>query len=309
MARYSSGKPWLHEKSGYWCTTIDRHRVYLDKDYKAACQKLRRLHAERKRASQGVTSEWLDAPIANLADEFLDDVQARRKPATHVGYRYRLLRALEIVGPNTRVADLGKLHLAKIEQRMTAKYSPSTVKDTIAALQAVFSWSVKHDLLIENPLVGYEKPAARVRTRTITDSEFQALLRHSDLSFRRVLLALRFTGCRPVEIRTLVWDWVDLETGLWILKDHKTITRQRQPRPRIIPLAPPIWKLCQRLSATAHGPADCVFLNSRGNPYSKDALCRKMARVRKRAGIDTKAGERLVLYCTGTPSAPKRPVA
>ncbi len=297
MPRRSSGKPWLHEHSGYWCSTIDGNRVYLDKDYKAACRKLKQQLTEKKRIEQGATVEWLDASIAVLADEFLDDIQARKKPGTHEGYRYRLLRALKIIGPKTRVADIGKLHLAKIERRMSGNYSPTTIKDTIASLQAVFSWAVKHDLLIENPLIAYVKPAARARTRTISDSEFDLLLEHSDSSFQDVLVAMRWTGCRPVEIRTLIWDWVDLERELWILPDHKTITRQRNPLPRTIPLAPAVMEICVRLVQQRQEPTDHVFLNPRGNPYTKDALCRKMSRLRKRAGISSKAGEELVLYC------------
>ena len=158
MARRSTGKPWLHEKSGYWCSYFDGKRVYLDKDYKVACRKLRQLKADRKRDQQGASTEWLTAPIADLADQFLDDIQARRKANTHAGYRYRLLRALKIIGPTTRVADIGKLHLAKIEQKMAGKYSPSTIRDTIAVFQSVFGWAIRHDLLTENPLVGYEKP-------------------------------------------------------------------------------------------------------------------------------------------------------
>ncbi len=53
MARRSTGKSWLHEKSGYWCTSVDRKRVYLDQDYKVACRKLRQLKADRKRSEQG----------------------------------------------------------------------------------------------------------------------------------------------------------------------------------------------------------------------------------------------------------------
>ncbi|MCA9261895.1 MAG: hypothetical protein KDA61_21905, partial [Planctomycetales bacterium] len=117
MPRRSTGKPWLHDTSGYWCTCLDDKRVYLDRDYTVACRKLRQLKADRKRAEQGVANDWLQAPVADLADLFMDDVQARRKPNTHAGYRYRLLRALQIVGPRTRVGEVGKFHLAKIEQR------------------------------------------------------------------------------------------------------------------------------------------------------------------------------------------------
>lgn len=298
MPRPNSGKPWLHSRSGFWCATVAGKRVYLDKDYQVACRRLRELKAELRRQAQDISAEWLVAPIAELADVFLDDIQARRKPDTHAGYRHRLLRALKLVGPRTRVADLRKFHLVRIEQRMTGKYSSSTIRDTIAVLQTVFNWAVRHDLLSENPLQGYEKPRRQVRTRTISPEEFQSLLRHSDVSFRRVLIALRWTGCRPVEVRSLIWDWVDLDAGFWILRDHKTITRQRDPRPRMVPLPHPLLRLCQRLAELGGNPSDHVFLNARGTPYTKDSLCRKMSRVRKRAGIEPKAGERLVLYCT-----------
>ena len=149
-----------------------------------ACQKLRQQKADRKKAEQGVGTEWLSAPIADLADanflgEWLDDILARKKPATHRGYRYRLLKALQVIGPKTKVADIGKLHLAKIEQKMAGKYSPTTIRDTIATLQAVFSWAISYDLLTENPLVGYKKPRGLARTRIITPDEFQTLLRYS----------------------------------------------------------------------------------------------------------------------------------
>lgn len=297
MPRRPSGKPWFHESSGYWCSTVGGKRAYLDKDPTAARRKLRALLAAQRRRELGAEDEWLDEPFAQLVDEFLDDIRARKKPATYEAYRYRLLRALRLVGLKTRVGELKKIHLARIEQKMTGRYSPTTVKDTIAAVQAVMAWAVRHDLVLENPLVGYQKPAARRRTRTVTDAEFNALLAKSDPAFRRVLLALRLTGCRPAEVRSLVWEWVDLSQSLWVFPDHKTITQQRQPTPRYVPLPPEIQRMCEELAKRSHRPTDHVFLHSRGEPYTKDALCRRMSQVRKKAGIQLKAGEQLVLYC------------
>ena len=295
MARKRSSKPYLHKASGCWCTSVDRKRVYLDKDYRVACRKLRELRATETREKQGVT-EWFDVPFASLADEFLEDIMARKSASTHQSYRYRLLRALRILGTDLRVCELKKLHLAKIEGALSDDCSPTTVKDTVATVQTVFSWAVKHDLLTENPLVGYEKPRGRSRNRIITDEEFRTLREHSDERFRRVLWALRLTGCRPGEIRHLIWEWVDLETGFWVIPDHKTITQQRQPKPRIIPLPSPILAVCHFLSEEPHRSSDFVFTNAHGKPYTKDCFCRKMDRIRKRAGIEPKSGEQLVLY-------------
>lgn len=55
--------------------------------------------------------------------------------------------------------------------------------------------------------------------------------------------------------------------------------------------------ICQELSLVDHSQDDHVFLNSKGKPYSKNNLCRRMSQVRKKAGIQAKAGEQLVLYC------------
>lgn len=208
MAGKNSGKPWLHEASGLWCTSDHGKRIYLDRDYKVAWRKLREFLAERKRRRQlerqGVSEDWLDRSLAALVEEYLNDIKARKKPNTYEGYRYRLMRSLTLIGPDLRVGDVGKIHLAKIEQKMTGKYSPTTIKDTIGTLQFAFAWAQKRDLIVENPLVGYEKPAARRRNRIITPEEFKALVTASDSAFARVLLALRHTGCRPAEVRSLI---------------------------------------------------------------------------------------------------------
>lgn len=76
----------------------------------------------------------------------------------------------------------------------------------------------------------------------MTPDEFQALLREADVNLRRVLISLRLTGCWPGEARKLIWEWVDLDRALWILPDHKTVTQQRESRPRVVPLPVPILK-------------------------------------------------------------------
>ena len=297
MPKKKSNEPWLHQASGFWCKKVRGKLLYLDRDYTAAKKKLTKLLREQ-RAGKSASSEWLDVPLPQLCDEFLEDIQARRSEATYTGYRNRLTRALRSLDLQPRVGEVTKWHLSKIDRALTGagKYSPTTIRDTIATLQTVFNWACKNELLEDNPIRDYEKPAARERTRIVTPEEFQSLLRGADVRFRRILLCLRLTGCRPKEVRTLIWEWVDLESGLWILPDHKTITQQRNPRPRIVPLPVPILNLCERLMSASVKPDDHVFLNAQGQPYSKDYFCRKFARLRRKVGIQTKAGEALVLY-------------
>lgn len=296
MSRQRADKPWLHTVSGFYCATIAGKRVYLDRDFKVACQKLKRMQAEAKRRSDPARRDWLDAPFIELVNEFLDDIKARRSPGTYRNCQERLARSMEVISPDLRVGEVRRYHLSKIEQKLGGNYSSATIRDTLATVQQVFNFAVRNDLLDYSPVAGYRKPSARGRSRLVTPAEFQTLLKYSDVCFRRFLLALRLTGCRPGEARMLTWEMVDLENGLWVLTTHKTISMQRDPTPRIIPLPPAIWNLCRWLARRPHSANDPVFLNSRGKAYTKDGVSRKLARIRTRARIEKRGGENLVLY-------------
>ena len=296
MARKPSDKPWLQGATGWWCATISGKRVYLDKDQKVACRKLKSLRRKAKHP-QPANRDWLDAPFSELADEFLDDVKARKPAATYRNFRYCTLRALRVLGTTLRVGEMRKFHLAKLEQVLVKEeYSPTTIRDTIAMAQQVLNWAVDQELLDVSPVPKYKKPAAHSRSRVITPEEFKAIFRKADRDFRRFLIALRLTGCRPGELRKLIWAWVDLERGLWIIPEHKTIGRMKQPRPRIIPLPRAVLMACRWLARKPHRPEDHVYLNKLGIPYTMDCVVRKMDRLRKRAGIEPKGGEQIVLY-------------
>ncbi len=293
-ARPPQRKPWFHAPSGFWCAQIAGKRHYLDRDPVVAQRKLNKLLAERQRGGDG--RQWLDAPFSDLADQFLDDVKARRAWITYRGYREMLELAQTHLGTDLKVGSVRKLHLTKLEQALHDGYSPTTVFKCLHATQRVFTWAVENDLIDVNPLGGYKKPRPRQRNRIIAPEEFQAMLRGSSAPFRRLLLMLRLTGCRPGELRELRWGQVFLDNGVLILAKHKTVTRQKQPRPRIIPLPPPILAMLRWLARQPHKADDFVFRNTDGNVWTKTALHSQMRRLRKRVGLEPMANENIVLY-------------
>lgn len=294
-ARSQQRKPWFHAPSGFWCAQIAGKRHYLDRDPDTAQRKLKKLLQDQKRGDAGLQA-WLDALFSDLADEFLDDVKARRSAATYSSYQEMLELAQTHLGTNLHVGNLRKLHLTKLEQALTGNYSPTTIFKCLHAVQRVFSWAVENELLDVSCLIAYRKPRPRERNRIITPDEFQAMLRGSGAPFRRFLLALRLCGCRPGELRRLVWEEVFLDEGVFVLPEHKTLTRQKHPRPRIIVLPAPILKLTQWLAREPHTPHDYVFVNSDGRPWTRSALHSQMRRLRERVGLQPKAGENIVLY-------------
>jgi integrase len=110
----------------------------------------------------------------------------------------------------------------------------------------------------------------------MTEGEFRSLLRGSRREFKILLFALRMTGCRPKEARTLTWDQV-LEDR-WVLTQHKTAGKTGKPR--IIYLVPSIRKLMsvlRRESTQTH-----VFSNRHGQPWTRNAIRLRIERLKKK---------------------------
>ena len=294
--KLSPNEPWLHTASGFWCKKVAGKLHYLDRDYAVAKRRLAKIRRDGTRSDVGAT-DWVNATVSQLCNEFLEVADLR--PSTYRDYRYRLLRGLKILDPTLRIAGMKKEHLNKISAEMrNIGRSPTTIRDTLTTFQTVFRWAVDSEMIAHNPAARCKKPKARQRTRVVTPGEFQALLRASasNRPFLRMLIALRKTGCRPGELRTLRWDMVDFESRLWIIPEHKTVERQEEPRPRIIALPDCVLKMCCWLREQPDRHETYVFVNSWGRPYTKDRLVKCMDRVRKRARIELKAGEQLVLY-------------
>ena len=306
MARKSSGKPWLHGASGWWCATIGGKRKKLDKDYKVACRKLKARLTQAKRGDAS-GREWLDATFSELADEYLDHIKATKKPGQLPGLSVRnpsrpadsgndapRVRGPQ-VPPGQDRAGNGQGRIQPDDHQGHDHHGPTGLQ---LGGRAGVARQQPGAQVPEAAGAAPDRGSSRRRSSS-------RLLRHSDRPFRRFLIALRLTGCRPGELRSLIWEWVDLERGLWIIPEHKTITRQREPRPRIIPLPRTVLMMCRWLARKPHKPGDHVFLNRHGRPYTKDCLVTKMDRIRERAeDRDSKAGSESSCTAPGTRTEP-----
>jgi len=109
-----------------------------------------------------------------------------------------------------------------------------TRRRVVAILKRPFSWAVQNQELFMNPFLPVKgfKGAGR---RPMTDAEFRKALRHSSPALRRMLLALRLTGARPGELRTLRWDDIHFDQSFALLKEHKTAKKTGRPRTIMLP--------------------------------------------------------------------------
>jgi integrase len=163
------------------------------------------------------------------------------------------------------------------------------------SLFRIFSWAAEEQLLPRNPLKGMKRPKPAPRNRAMTEEEFRSLLRgEPKVCFKTFLYALWATGCRPKEARTLTWDMV--REDRWVLQDHKTFHKTRKPR--VIYLNASMRKLMgllRRRSASPH-----VFLNSRGRPWTNNAVRIRIGRMKRMLGLKTDMCAYLLRHAFGT---------
>jgi len=98
-------------------------------------------------------------------------------------------------------------------------------------LSALFGWALREGLCEANPVIGTNDPAEgiRPRERVLSDGEIRVIWSAcQDDDFGRIIKLLLLTGCRRDEIGGLLWNEVDLNSGVMTLpgtrtKNHRTL--------------------------------------------------------------------------------------
>jgi integrase len=191
--------------------------------------------------------------FGNLVTEYLENIAAKKKPATHDLYSHLLKKYALDTLEKRPAASVTSLDIAPIHLKMKTK--ATTGNRLLAVLSAMFTWAMDAKLLpkMENPAAGIEKFKEAKRERflasaellrlgdAISEAETDGILwepdpekktKHAPKAENRrvkidatVAAALRLyvlTGARRNEILSLTWDMVDLERGLLFLPDSKT---------------------------------------------------------------------------------------
>ena len=214
-----------------------------------------------------------------------------------------------------RVRSLHRLH---VEEWIASHHdwrSGWTRKRIIAQVKRVFNWAWSMEFIDRNPL-RYLTESAPGPGRPITDFEFRTMLKAVTADFRLILLFLKTTGCRPGELRELLWEHIDWQRRVAVLPYHKTHRKTRKPR--IIALSGIAlkilayrWrrtpegmrehirvlaeseksaaKLSRLLPARVCAKQNFVFLNRSGRPWTKSAINLRWFRAAKAAGVPKNA--------------------
>jgi len=296
-----TAKPWFYRQTGWWMVWVNGKKVRLakgKKNKKAAEQRLLEIRFE---ASKNPAPDSPDQTVASVIETYQGFAKKRLGQGT-IQVRWRYLQSFAECHGWRLITESKPHHMEAWLDEHPQWESDWTKCSAILNVQVAFNWAARSGVIDRNPFKGVTHRPGAPR-RDMTYEEFIALLRASNgrrarwrpspgARFRQVLVFLWYTGCRPKEAATLKWENVDFENSVIVLKDHKTATTQRTPKPRIIPIAPVVERLLRSIQERDEG--EHVFLTYRRTPWSRHTLSQRVRRARERAGIS----EEVKLYGT-----------
>jgi integrase len=168
-------------------------------------------------------------------------------------YKPSALRAYEQALRTKILPALGLLRLSTVTRsavqdlvdRLVAEgLSPSTVRNAILPLRAIYRRAISRSDVLVNPTLGVALPAVRAkRERVAQPAEAQALLDALQPEDRPVWAAALYAGLRRGALRALRWQDVDFEAGVirversWDDKEGPIAPKHLQAA-----AAPALWK-------------------------------------------------------------------
>src|SRR5262249_18712871 len=139
--------------------------------------------------------------------------------------------------------------------------SPSTVRNTILPLRAIYRRAIARSEVLTNPTLGLSLPRHRQRRERIArPAEAKALLEGLPIDDRALFATALYAGLRRGELRALRWQDVDFAAGLirversWDDRVGPIEPKSRAGRRRV-PLAKPLrsYLAAHRLRAESGG--------------------------------------------------------
>jgi integrase len=213
------------------------------------------------------------------------------KPSVVRSYDSALrLRVLPALGAR-RLTDIERADLqALVDRLVTAGDGPSTVRNALLPLRAIYRRALARGDVAVNPTTGLELPAVRgTRDRVASPDEAKQLL--AALERDRALWATAMlAGLRRGELRALTWDTVDFERGVirvaasWDRKAGPVAPKSRAGR-RAVPMASVVRvHLAEHRLQTgrAHG---LVFGRTADAPFDPSTVVDRARKAWARAGL------------------------
>jgi integrase len=236
------------------------------------------------------TEAWLDGArsgaIRNRSGH-------RYKPSAIRGYETALVtRVLPELG-GLRLAEIRRVDLQDFADRLCADgLDPSTVRNTLMPLRAIFRRAVARGEVALNPTSGLELPAMEgTRDRIASPAEAAELLAALPERDRALWATAMYAGLRRGELLALRWEDVDLGAGVihversWDAKEGAVGPKSRAGR-RTVPIPAVLrdYLVEHKLRSGRH--VGLVFGRSYAEPFTPSNVRRRSNAAWVRAGLE-----------------------
>jgi integrase len=240
--------------------------------------------------------------LATAAEDWLAGAQAEIiRTRSGTPYKPSALRAYEQALRTKVLPELGHLRLSSItrsavqdlvDSLIASGRSPSTVRNAILPLRAIYRRALTRADVLVNPTLGLALPAQRGRRERIADpGEATTLLGALRPEDQAAWATALYAGLRRGEIRGLRANDVDFERGLVCVEqswDDRVgpIEPKSRAGTRRVPMAKPLrfHLAAQRLRSRAGGD-DLFFGDEKAVVLNTDALVRRARASWSRAGL------------------------
>ena len=264
------------DRDGWWTTKKGVfHRLGTDKT--EARKEFMRIHGND-------TPMGADMRVADVFQLYLTWSAANHSAKNHKQIKKNIESFSQSLPPLMRLCKLRPLHLTQwLDERCPKRpkdgskpCSDNTRHDYATEVMGAFTWAVKQGIVASSPLRGFEKAPKTPRIAYLEPEQVQDLLgRIKDQEFRDFFIVALRTGCRPGEIRVLEAKYVLLKEG--VARIPKQLAKGKR-KERLVPLDDVVLEIIRpRVLKYPEGP---IFRNTRGRPWTANALVCRFARLK-----------------------------
>ena len=263
-------KPWYRKSRDAWFVTLDGQQVKLGKTKDEALKRYHDLMAKPR------TPVVPTGSVLAIIDAFLDWCAKHRAGDTYEWYQSRLERFARAY-PDLLVGDLRPYHVQEWIDAMDV--SSGTKKNYCRSVKRCLRWAKKQGYVEGNPIEDMEQPKGGKREVVLSQEEYDELFSlAADVTFRDLLTVTWETGCRPQESLRVEARHVDLTNHRWVFPESEAKT----DLPRVVYLTDDALAITRRLMLRY--PSGHLFRNSRGNPWTPDAVNCAFTRIQIKIG-------------------------
>jgi integrase len=215
------------------------------------------------------------------------------KPSAIRGYETALvMRVLPGLG-GLRLSEIRRVDLQDFADRLCADgLDPSTVRNTLMPLRAIFRRALARGEVAVNPTSGLELPAMEgARDRIASPAEAAELLAALPQRDRAIWATAMYAGLRRGELLALRWEDVDLAAGVihversWDAKEGAVGPKSRAGR-RTVPIPAVLrdYLVERKLSSGRH--VGLVFGTGYTQPFTPSNVRKRANATWARAGLE-----------------------